>query len=80
MCWRKCPRGGFNVGGEQSGHIILSDVSTKGDGLVAALQVLTVLAQEGKPASEAAHLFNSSAASAGECPLQEGHAAGGCAR
>ena len=51
-------KGGFNVGGEQSGHIILSDVSTTGDGLVAALQVLTVLAQEGKPASQAAHLFN----------------------
>jgi phosphoglucosamine mutase len=51
-------KGGFNVGGEQSGHIILSDVSTTGDGLVAALQVLAVLAQEDKPASEAAHLFN----------------------
>ena len=51
-------KGGFNLGGEQSGHIILSDVSTTGDGLVAALQVLAVLAREGKPASEAAHLFN----------------------
>jgi phosphoglucosamine mutase len=51
-------KGGFNVGGEQSGHIILSDVSTTGDGLVAALQVLAVLAQDDKPASEAAHLFN----------------------
>jgi phosphoglucosamine mutase len=51
-------KGGFNVGGEQSGHIILSDVSTTGDGLVAALQVLAVLAQEDKPASEAAHLYN----------------------
>jgi phosphoglucosamine mutase len=51
-------KGGFNVGGEQSGHIILSDVSTTGDGLVAALQVLAVLAQEDRPASEAAHLFN----------------------
>ena len=51
-------KGGFNVGGEQSGHIILSDVSTTGDGLVAGLQVLAVLAQEGKPASEVAHLFN----------------------
>jgi phosphoglucosamine mutase len=51
-------KGGFNVGGEQSGHIILSDVSTTGDGLVAGLQVLAVLAQDGKPASEAAHLFN----------------------
>jgi len=51
-------KGGFNVGGEQSGHIILSDVSTTGDGLVAALQVLAVLAGEDRPASEAAHLFN----------------------
>ena len=37
-------KGGFNVGGEQSGHIILSDFSTTGDGLIAALQVLAVLA------------------------------------
>ncbi|MEY4966300.1 MAG: phosphoglucosamine mutase [Pseudomonadota bacterium] len=51
-------KGGFNVGGEQSGHIILSDVSNTGDGLVAGLQMLAVLAQEGKPASEAAHLYN----------------------
>jgi phosphoglucosamine mutase len=51
-------KGGFNVGGEQSGHIILSDFATTGDGLVAALQVLAVLAQEGKPASQAAHLYN----------------------
>ena len=44
-------KGGFNVGGEQSGHIILSDFSTTGDGLIAALQVLAVLAEDGKPAS-----------------------------
>ena len=50
-------KGGFNVGGEQSGHIILSDFSTTGDGLVAALQVLAVLAADGKPASEAARLY-----------------------
>ena len=43
---------GCNVGGEQSGHIILSDHSTTGDGLVAGLQALAVLVQEGKPASE----------------------------
>jgi phosphoglucosamine mutase len=49
--------GGYNVGGEQSGHIILSDFSPTGDGLIAALQVLAVIAAEGKPASEAAHLF-----------------------
>src|SRR5215468_5566002 len=50
-------KGGFNVGGEQSGHIILSDFATTGDGLISALQVLAVIAQERKPASEAAHLF-----------------------
>jgi len=50
-------QGGFNVGGEQSGHIVLDDFSTTGDGLIAALQVLAVLAENDKPASEAAHLF-----------------------
>jgi phosphoglucosamine mutase len=50
-------KGGYNIGGEQSGHIVLSDFSPTGDGLIAALQVLAVLAVEGKPASEAAHLF-----------------------
>jgi len=43
---------GYNVGGEQSGHIILSDFTTTGDGLVAALQLLSVLKQIGKPISE----------------------------
>ncbi len=50
-------QGGFNVGGEQSGHIVLNDFCTTGDGVVAALQVLAVLAEEGKPASKAAHIF-----------------------
>src|ERR1700744_4047568 len=50
-------KGGFNVGGEQSGHIILSDFSTTGDGVIAALQVLAVLAEDKKPAGEAVHLF-----------------------
>ncbi len=49
--------GGFNVGGEQSGHMILSDYATTGDGLVAALQVLAELVRENKPASELLHLF-----------------------
>ncbi len=49
---------GYNVGGEQSGHIILSDYSTTGDGLVAALQILAVLVEEGKPASEMLKLFD----------------------
>jgi phosphoglucosamine mutase len=50
-------KGGFNVGGEQSGHIVLSDFCTTGDGLIAALQVLAAIAKEGKPASQACHLF-----------------------
>jgi phosphoglucosamine mutase len=49
---------GFNVGGEQSGHIILSDHSTTGDGLVAALQVLAAIVESGKPASQVLHLFD----------------------
>ncbi len=49
---------GLNLGGEQSGHIILSDYSTTGDGLVAALQVLAVLAEQGRPASEACRVFD----------------------
>jgi phosphoglucosamine mutase len=48
---------GCNVGGEQSGHIILTDYSTTGDGLVAGLQVLAVLVEEGKPASEVLRQF-----------------------
>jgi phosphoglucosamine mutase len=49
--------GGFNLGGEQSGHIILSDVSTTGDGLISALQLLAVLAQSSKPMSTLARQF-----------------------
>ncbi|KAF0229569.1 MAG: phosphoglucosamine [Beijerinckiaceae bacterium] len=48
---------GFNVGGEQSGHIILSDYSTTGDGLIAALQVLAVLRRDNRPVSEICHRF-----------------------
>jgi len=50
--------GGYNVGGEQSGHMILSDYATTGDGLVAALQVLAALVDSGTPASELLHLFD----------------------
>ncbi len=50
-------RGGYNVGGEQSGHVILSDYTTTGDGLVTALQVLSVVVQSGKPVSEVCRRF-----------------------
>src|SRR5271169_228655 len=48
---------GYNVGGEQSGHIILSDYTTTGDGFVAALQVLAVVKRSDKPVSELCHRF-----------------------
>ena len=57
---------GFNVGGEQSGHIILSDFTTTGDGLVAALQLLAVLKQQGRPVSEICQRFEQGAAAAAE--------------
>lgn len=47
-----------NVGGEQSGHLVLGDLATTGDGLVAALQVLSVLIASGKPASEVCRQFD----------------------
>jgi phosphoglucosamine mutase len=50
-------QGGYNVGGEQSGHIILADHATTGDGLVAALQILTELVTQGKPARELLRQF-----------------------
>ena len=49
---------GFNVGGEQSGHMILLDHATTGDGTIAALQVLAALVKSGKAASELLHLFD----------------------
>jgi len=48
---------GYNVGGEPSGHIILSDYTTTGDGFVAALQVLAVVKRGGKPVSDICHRF-----------------------
>ena len=48
---------GLNVGGEQSGHMILSDYATTGDGLLAALQVLAVLVEQRRPASEVCRVF-----------------------
>jgi phosphoglucosamine mutase len=50
-------QGGFNLGGEQSGHIVLRDYSTTGDGLLAALQVLSVLVQADQPMSALARQF-----------------------
>jgi phosphoglucosamine mutase len=48
---------GYNVGGEQSGHIVLSDYATTGDGLISALQMLACLKNSDKPASEAFRKF-----------------------
>src|SRR2546428_91396 len=48
---------GCNLGGEQSGHIILSDYATTGDGLIAALQVLAAIVETGRHASEVCRLF-----------------------
>jgi phosphoglucosamine mutase len=50
-------RGGYNVGGEQSGHVVLSDFTTTGDGLVTALQVLSVVVHSEKPVSEVCRRF-----------------------
>ena len=49
---------GFNVGGEQSGHIVLSDFTTTGDGLVSALQILAAVQKQQKPVSQVCHVFD----------------------
>ncbi len=49
--------GGYNLGGEQSGHIVMSDYVTTGDGLIAGLQFLNAMVKTGKTASELAHVF-----------------------
>ena len=49
--------GGFNLGGEQSGHIVMTDFATTGDGLLAGLQFLAAMVETGKKASELAHSF-----------------------
>lgn len=49
--------GGFNVGGEQSGHLVLNDYVTTGDGLIAALQALAVIVETRRPVSEVTHCF-----------------------
>ncbi|MEL6619093.1 MAG: phosphoglucosamine mutase [Pseudomonadota bacterium] len=50
--------GGFNLGGEQSGHIVMTDYATTGDGLMAGLQFLAELVQSGQKASEVLHVFD----------------------
>ena len=50
-------KGGFNLGGEQSGHIVMTDYATTGDGLIAGLQFLAAMVETGKPASELAQSF-----------------------
>ena len=50
-------REGLNLGGEQSGHLILADYSNAGDGLITSLQVLSVLVESQKKASEVFNLF-----------------------
>jgi phosphoglucosamine mutase len=50
--------GGFNLGGEQSGHIVMSDYVTTGDGLIAGLQFLNAMIDSEKPASKLAHVFD----------------------
>jgi phosphoglucosamine mutase len=49
--------GGYNLGGEQSGHIVMTDHVTTGDGLIASLQFLAAMAETGHPASELARQF-----------------------
>lgn len=49
--------GGFNLGGEQSGHIVMTDYGTTGDGLISALQFLSAMVETGKPASELSKVF-----------------------
>ena len=48
---------GINLGGESSGHILMTSLSTSGDGLIAALQMLRLLAQDDRPASKLFHVF-----------------------
>ena len=75
--------GGFNVGGEQSGHMILSDYATTGDGTLAGLQVLAELVASGKPASELLHQFDpvpqllKNVRFAGGAPLDDTQGSGG---
>jgi phosphoglucosamine mutase len=50
--------GGFNLGGEQSGHIVMTDYATTGDGLLAGLQFLAAMVETGQRASELSRIFD----------------------
>ena len=71
---------GLNVGGEQSGHIILADYSTTGDGLVAALQVLAVVHTTRKAGQRSLPALRAAAAGLAQRPIQRRQAAGGPGR
>ncbi len=71
--------GGYNVGGEQSGHIVLSDYTTTGDGLIAALQVLAVLVRNGGKASRVTRVFEPLPQVLRNVPVDNARAAGGAA-
>ncbi len=71
-------KGGYNLGGEQSGHIVMTDYATTGDGLMAGLQFLAAMVESGKPASELARVFETVPQmlknvryGAGQTPLEE---------
>lgn len=70
--------GGFNLGGEQSGHIVMTDYATTGDGLMAGMQFLAEMVRSGKPASELLYQFDpvpqllkNVRFSAGQAPLDD---------
>ena len=69
--------GGYNLGGEQSGHIVMTDYATTGDGLIAGIQFLAAMVRSGKPASALTHVFDTVPQmlknvrfSAGQTPLE----------
>ncbi len=69
--------GGYNLGGEQSGHIVMSDYATTGDGLLAGIQFLAAMVETGRPASELCQVFETVPQmlknvrfSAGQAPLE----------
>lgn len=63
---------GFNLGGEQSGHIIFSDYTTTGDGLISSLQFLAALIETGLPSSELTHMFDPTPQTIVNVPFDKG--------